>query len=95
MKKIITTLSLLALTACGDMPETNPCTSPNETGIVKSNVEWTKHIPGFRGPGYDQPMTTIAVEVKGAVRICEVDAHAASLLPVGTKVSLINAVRKY
>lgn len=87
--------SVALLAACGAPQQEPRCMAATESGIIRDSKEWTKHIPGYRGPGYDQPMTTILVEVKGLVRVCEVDEHTEAMLTPGTKVSLINAERKF
>ena len=95
MKKLAI-LGLLALSACGPQPlPPQKCRTPKETGIIKDAKEWTEVYPGFRGPDVVKKGTVILVEVAGLVRICEVDEHTASMLQPGTKVSLINANRKF
>lgn len=95
MKNLATLSALLSLTACATQIPPEKCMTPKETGIIKDSKEWTEVHTGFRGPDLVKKGTVILVEVAGLVRVCEVDEHAASMLKPGTKVSLINANRKF
>lgn len=87
---------LLGLAACVPQPlPAEKCMTAKETGIIKDAKEWTEVYPGFRGPDVVKKGTVILVEVAGLVRVCQVDEHTASMLKPGTKVSLINADRKF
>ena len=95
MKKLIIIPALLTLSACADNVPPPRCMTAEEAGTIKDSKDWTEQVPGLRGGSYEHPHTTVLVEVKGLVRVCEVDEHAAAMLQPGTKVSLINAERKF
>lgn len=95
MKRLIVLSAILGLSACADRIPPEKCMMPKETGIIKDAAEWTEVYPGFRGPDVVKKGTVILVEVAGLVRICKVDEHTAGMLKPGTKVSLINAERKF
>ncbi len=94
MKKLAILSLIFGLVACAEPAPEQKCMTPAEVGIVKDSKDWTRRYDGRGGPYYDRN-TTVLVEVKGVVRVCQVDEHAAELLTPGTKVSLINAIRKY
>lgn len=97
MRNILLYGVVLALTACSgfEPPEPVPCMLPKESGIIRDAKEVTETIHHFRGGESTKETTTVLVEVNGLVRVCQVDEHAAAMLVAGTKVSLVNAVRKY
>jgi hypothetical protein len=95
MKKLAILSALLGLSACAEPVPVEKCMTPKESGIIKDAADWTEIRPGFRGPDIVIKRTTVLVEVGGLVRVCEVGEHAAALLQPGTKVSLINADRKF
>jgi len=95
MNRLIVLSAILGLSACAKEPIPTKCMTPKETGVIRAATEWTETYPGFRGPDFVKKGTMILVEVSGLIRVCEVEGHAATLLQPGTKVSLINAKRKF
>ncbi len=94
MKNLAILSLVLVLSAC-DHPPVATCMAPGEVGIIKDSKNWSEVRNGFRGGSYTVEGTNILVEVKGVVRVCHVDQQVAQLLTPGTKVSLINAERKF
>lgn len=95
MKKFAILSLISGLVACAEPAPEQKCMTPAEVGIVKDSKNWSEVRNGFRGGQYTLEGTNILVEVKGVVRVCHVDQQVAQLLVPGTKVSLINAERKF
>lgn len=95
MKKFIIIPIVFAVASCGPEVPVQKCMAPSEVGIIKDSKNWSEVRHGIRGGQYTLEGTNILVEVKGVVRVCHVDQQVAQLLVPGTKVSLINAERKF
>lgn len=95
MKKLLILPALLVLSACGGVVSEPACMAPTEVGTVRATKEWTRTLTGGLGGPLDINATTVLVEVKGAIRVCELDEHAAPLFEPGMKVSLTLAKRKF